>query len=179
RYEERLLRWNRSVSNLISRNDEKRLVTRHLLESIEPADWIKQNGVTNCIDFGSGSGLPAVPLAIAGIGHRWTLVDSRRPKVLFVRSVLQDLALANIETIHGRLEGLDNPDPLFDSVTSRATLRLSPTLVMVSRFVSIGGQAYLWKGRRWEDEMEADERWKQFWEFDGVIGISDASSVVT
>ncbi len=178
RYAQRLLTWNRSVSNLISRNDEERFVTRHLLESLEPAEWLKQNDVTNCLDFGSGSGLPALPLAIAGIGSRWELIESRRPKILFLRSVMQDLGLVSMEAVHSRIETLPEQGSRFDGATSRATQRLGPTLVLLSRFVSLGGHAYLWKGGKWEGEMKTDDRWRKFWEFDAVMGLSEGSSVV-
>src|SRR5438046_1272251 len=77
--------WNRGVSNLISKNDESRIVTRHLVESIEPASWLAETAAERWIDFGSGAGFPAIPLAILGIGRSWTLVESRRPKTLFMR----------------------------------------------------------------------------------------------
>jgi 16S rRNA G527 N7-methylase RsmG len=70
-----VLAWNRTASNLISRNDEKRFVERHLVESIEPAHWLKSTGAATWIDFGSGGGLPAIPLALVGIGPKWILVE--------------------------------------------------------------------------------------------------------
>src|SRR5881409_713564 len=44
RYCELVLQWNRKVSNLISKNDETRIVSRHILESLEPAHWLKDRG---------------------------------------------------------------------------------------------------------------------------------------
>ena len=39
-------------------------MVRHLLESVEPAHWLKECGATRWLDFGSGAGLPAIPLAL-------------------------------------------------------------------------------------------------------------------
>jgi len=64
-YTRLLIEWNRGVSNLIGRNDEQRVVERHIAESIEPAAWLGP-------DRGPVAGLwirrrlPALPLALAG-----------------------------------------------------------------------------------------------------------------
>ena len=175
-----LLEWNGNFSNLISRNDTSRLVERHMLEAIEPAHWLKASGATRWLDLGSGGGLPALPLAIAGVGERWTLVESRRNKTLFLRKALQDLEIGGVEVILDRLENLPTPasGEEFDGFTSRATLALIPTLEMAARFVRPGGSAFLWKGSRREDEMAKDTSWQQDWDLDGLLGIGGGQTVV-
>jgi 16S rRNA (guanine527-N7)-methyltransferase len=178
-YAARVLAWNRSVSNLISRADEARLVSRHLAESLEPAAWIAASGVGRALDFGSGAGLPAVPLALAGVCPEWVLVESRRPKILFLRKTLQDMKIDTVEPVHGRLEDvvdarLDESHSDFqlndlDVFTSRATLTLEPTLRLAADIVRTGGIAYLWKGSRRQEEMAACDceaiGWKAAGEF--------------
>src|SRR5262245_52995995 len=56
-----LLRWNRGVSNLVSHDDESRLVARHIAESLAGAAAIKALGCRRLVDFGSGGGFPALP----------------------------------------------------------------------------------------------------------------------
>ncbi len=171
-YVARLLMWNRTASNLVSRADESRLVTRHLRESLEPARWIAESGSAVCLDFGSGAGLPGLPLAIAGVGAEWLLVESRRPKVLFLRGVVKELGIKNVRPIHARLEefidgsAADDIDMQHNPIgvfTSRATLPLVPTLEMAAEVMGPGGHAFLWKGSRREDEWntagEIAERW--------------------
>jgi len=131
-----LLRWNRGVSNLISHDDEPRLVERHIAESLAGAEIINALGCNELVDFGSGGGFPALPLAIAGVGSRWTLVESRRNKTLFLRRAVQELGLANVRVVTGRLEVLvhasgptgpeaePTADLRCDGFTSRATSRL-------------------------------------------------------
>jgi len=174
RFAELLLEWNRGFSNLISTSDENRLVQRHILESLEPAHWIKSSGARRWLDFGSGGGLPALPLALAGIGENWTLVESRRNKTLFLRKVIQEFELKNINVELARLESLpEEAERLgkFDGFTSRATLRLGPTLALAADWVAPGGLAYLWKGSRMEQEMVEDRRWATSWERDDVFAI--------
>jgi 16S rRNA (guanine527-N7)-methyltransferase len=176
-----LLEWNGSFSNLISRNDTSRLVDRHILEAIEPAHWLKASGAKRWLDLGSGGGLPAIPLALVGVGERWTLVESRRNKTLFLRRVIQDMKLTGIEVICDRLENLPVPVAagLFDGFTSRATLPLVPTLDLATRFVRPGGMAFLWKGSRREDEMAVSASWHREWELDGLLGIGGGQTVVS
>jgi 16S rRNA (guanine527-N7)-methyltransferase len=181
KYSRLLLEWNRSASNLISRNDEPRIVERHLLESVAPAHWLKESGCAKWIDFGSGAGLPALPLAIAGLGGRWTLVESRRTKTLFMRKAIQELALSNIVTVNDRLENFVE-DPAnaaaFDGFTSRATLKLGPTLSLAARIIAPGGSAFLWKGSGREAEMQEDADWRGAWEHTGILGVGSGPNVV-
>lgn len=182
RYGELLLEWNRGVSNLISRHDETRLVERHLRESVEPARWMAESRREQWLDFGSGAGLPAIPLAIAGVGGRWTLVESRRTKTLFLRKALEEIGMDGIDVVLGRLEMLVEAHELeqtFDGFTSRATMALGPTLSMASRLVKQGGYAYLWKGSRRSEEMDRDTTWKEDWKVVEERGVgSELTTVV-
>lgn len=175
-----LLEWNSGVSNLISRNDAMRLVERHILESVEPAHWVKATGASRWIDLGSGGGFPALPLALLGVGDRWTLVESRRNKCLFLKRVLQDLKIKNVEVITDRIENLATPEVqlAFDGFTSRATMTLAPTLVEAARFVAPAGHAFLWKGSSREQEMAANTQWQADWDFDGLLGIGAGQTAV-
>ena len=181
RYCELLLQWNRKVSNLISRNDEPRIVARPRQESVEASHWLKVRGAQRWLDFGSGAGLPAIPLAIAGVDGDWTLVESRRTKTLFMRKALDELEIPNVTVTHARLEDLiadASHANSYDGFTSRATQPLGPTLAIAARFVRPGGTAFLWKGSRREAEMEADPSWRENWDFDGLIAIGDGSTAV-
>lgn len=176
-----LLEWNRGRSNLISSADESRLVARHLAESLEPASWIRQSGAGEFIDLGSGGGLPAIPLAIAGIGRRWTLVESRRNKTLFLRKAIEQLELSDVDVALTRLETLvQQPDweTRYDGFTSRATLRLAPTLALAARCVIPGGSAFLWKGSRLESEMAEDSSWRAAWNEEDRTTLSGGQTVV-
>lgn len=167
RYAEILLEWNRGFSNLISASDENRLVERHILESLAPAAWIRETSPKTIMDFGSGGGFPAILLAIAGIGERWVLVESRRNKTLFLRKIVEEIELRGVEVELARLELLlDDSGRLgrFDAFTSRATLRLGPTLALAANWVRGGGSAYLWKGSRKVQEMADDRHWEKSWE---------------
>ena len=181
RYCELIIQWNRKVSNIISKNDEARIVARHVIESLEPARWLQDLGAKRWLDFGSGAGLPAIPLALCGIGNEWTLVESRRTKTLFLRKALEELGMKNITVVHSRLEELlDARDhsSSYDGFTSRATLPLAPTLAMAASFVQPQGTAFLWKGSRREEEMAGDRSWLEKWDLEGLLGIGDGTTAV-
>ena len=106
RYTELLVQWNRSVSNLISKNDEARFVEAHLLPSIEAVGWMKSFNFSRWCDLGSGGGLPALPLAICGVGTEWDLVESRRTKTLFLQRAVGELELGGVRVLAARIEDL-------------------------------------------------------------------------
>ncbi len=181
-YAKLLLEWNRGVSNLVSRHDESRLVERHLRESLYVANTMKIAEIGHIVDYGSGAGLPAIPLAIAGVGTRWTLVESRRNKTLFMRKAIEELGLKGISVMLARLEVAADSERTAltcDALTSRATAKLGPTLALASRLVRPGGRAYLWKGSSWESEIAPDaDGWAGSFEREAALAISDSPNVV-
>ena len=177
-----LLKWNQGVSNLISHDDEPRLVQRHIAESLAGAEIINTLGCKELVDFGSGGGFPAIPLVLAGIGDRWTLVESRRNKTLFLRRAKQELGLERVKVITGRLEVLVESDTdalRCDAFTSRATAKLGPTLALAARIVVPGGHAVLWKGSGFQDEVAATEAaWASDWESIAVHPIAEGPNSI-
>lgn len=181
RFTQLALEWNRGVSNLISRNDEARIVTRHIRESVECAHELKQSGAAHWLDFGSGAGFPAIPLAILGVGERWMLVESRRPKTLFLRKAVQELGMPHIEVYHGRLEALveergDVRD--YDGFTSRATMKLDPTLKLAETLVRKDGTAFLWKGSGRREELDESTSWNDAWSLERTLNVGDEHTAI-
>ena len=178
-----LLRWNQGVSNLISHDDEPRLLDRHIAESLAGISIVNNLSCSKLVDFGSGGGFPALPLALAGVGRHWTLVESRRNKTLFLRRAVQELAIADIQVITGRLEVLieENPASLAcDGFTSRATMKLGPTLGLAASIVRPGGHAILWKGSGFQAEVAAAEsEWQRDWQAPVVHALGDGPNLIS
>ncbi len=177
-----LLKWNQGVSNLISHDDEPRLLDRHIAESLAGASVINTLGCKKLVDFGSGGGFPALPLALAGVGSHWSLVESRRNKTLFLRRAVQEISIKRVVVVTGRLEVLIKGDPATlhcDGFTSRATMKLGPTLEMASAIVVPGGHAILWKGSGVQAELAAESgEWQQHWGPPMVHAIGDGPNSI-
>lgn len=113
-FEALVRRWN-PRHGLVSRRDAGRLRERHTLDSLTLLPWWSGS----LADVGSGAGFPGVPLAIARPESRVVLVERSRRKSRFLRQVVIDLELDNVEVV-----ALDaaryRPAALFDTVAARA-----------------------------------------------------------
>ena len=98
-YAEMLLSVNRRI-NLISREDVAQLRSFHLPHVLTIASRPFPAG-TSIVDWGTGGGLPAIPLAIAFPDVRIYAVDAVEKKVLAVRSIARRLNLKNLILWHG------------------------------------------------------------------------------
>jgi 16S rRNA (guanine527-N7)-methyltransferase len=115
RFLELLVQWNR-VYNLTGIRDPVELLERHLVESLALAPLLRGDSVA---DIGTGAGLPGLPLAIVCRDRRFTLIESRRKRVNFLRHVAATLELGNVTVAHSRAEHLPCPAP-FATVLARA-----------------------------------------------------------
>lgn len=119
RYAEHLRAVNAKV-NLVSRQDEDRIWTHHVLHACALAQRDFPPGC-RVVDFGTGGGLPGLPLAICFPEVEVRLVDSTRKKVFAVRKMIRDLELPNAAARHGRAEEWPGPA---NYAVSRATASL-------------------------------------------------------
>ncbi len=119
-YAEQLRRFNPKI-NLISPNTEPHIRERHLLH-ILALTWRGFPAGSRVVDWGTGGGLPAIPLAIAYPDIEVVAVDSVGKKVRAVRAMARRLELDNLFVWNGRAE--DWAGPAHYSV-SRATAPLA------------------------------------------------------
>jgi 16S rRNA (guanine(527)-N(7))-methyltransferase GidB len=127
------VRWN-ARTNLSSVREPGEIVSRHFVESIFCARSISQS-VSTLLDFGSGGGLPGVPIAICRDNINVTLAESQGKKSAFLLEAARSLGL-NIRVYAGRAELLQEQ---FDCVTLRAVDRMSDAVRTASRLVNHGG----------------------------------------
>jgi 16S rRNA (guanine527-N7)-methyltransferase len=160
-----LKKWN-AVQNLVSRETENALWSRHILDSLQVLPLLRPTD-ERFLDVGSGGGLPALPLAIAlkgGPAHI-TMVEPIGKKVAFLRQVARELGLS--ADVHaGRTDNFDSRETSFDVITSRALAALPALLELIHPFFGPETRAILHKGRDHAVEL-AESRLA--WEFDVVI----------
>jgi len=129
-YAQELDRWNQRI-NLVSCGTPSELVDRHLLDSLAAARLVSGR-VAEGADLGSGAGLPGIPLAIV-VGGRWTLVEPRRRRASFLRSVVRRLELGEVVVVEERVEELAQRGRRWNLVTARAVWKLQ-------RFLEVAAQ---------------------------------------
>jgi len=152
----KLLLWNKRI-NLISKNDENRVVSRHFLESIAIFDVI-DFPINSCIiDVGTGAGFPGLPMKIIRPDLNLTLLDSKRFKTLFLTDVLNVLSLSYVEVVKERAEIACLKPALnkkFDFVMARAVTNLSTIYKWTNKFLKPGASILALKGGDIEKEIE-------------------------
>ena len=116
-YVELLGRWNQRM-NLTAVRQPRELVERHVAECLRCAQLIPA-GVKTLLDFGSGAGLPGIPILLARTEISVTLAESQTKKANFLREALRVLQCANGEVYGGRVEDMPR-DRMFDAVVLRA-----------------------------------------------------------
>lgn len=132
-----LLQWNQQIS-LTAIRDEAALIERHLMEGVFAA--AHHPAAVTSLDFGSGTGIPGIPIASCRPELRVTLAESQRKKAAFLHEAVRQLGLT-AEVHAGRAESL--PAGSFDAVWMRAVDRSGVMLPLAAALVSPHGSLCL------------------------------------
>lgn len=143
-YKELLLTWNRKV-NLIG-PEATRNLEEHIAEAVEAAEILQPQG--EVLDFGSGGGLPAIPMAICAPDARFHLVEVDQKKWSFLKWAARECQLNCV--VHGdRLQRLVprlDTTTRFDLITSRAVGRPEEWLGLLTPFLGEESRVALFQG---------------------------------
>jgi 16S rRNA (guanine527-N7)-methyltransferase len=95
-----LRRWQ-TVHRLVGSTEPRWVVDHVLLDSLLFSSFLPSPGC-QVLDFGSGAGIPGVPLEITHPGLRLTLLEPRRRRASFLSEVLRTLGLPNARVVPSR-----------------------------------------------------------------------------
>ncbi|CAA0116694.1 Ribosomal RNA small subunit methyltransferase G [BD1-7 clade bacterium] len=148
-YIQLLAKWNKAYNLTAIRNVDE-MLDRHLLDSLSIGAYIDGQRL---IDVGTGGGLPGLPLSIVYPDKHFTLLDSNSKKTRFLKQVVMELNLPNVDVVHSRVEAFQ-PENLFDAVLSRAFASLEDMVVGSEHLLSATGVYLAMKGIWPEMELQ-------------------------
>ncbi|SCY26060.1 16S rRNA (guanine(527)-N(7))-methyltransferase RsmG [Paracoccus tibetensis] len=173
-YKALLQKWNARI-NLVSAKSLDGIDSRHIADSLQlmdlaspPAKWV---------DLGSGGGLPGLVIAIAlqDTETDFTLIESDQRKAAFLRTVIRELGLQNVDVLPARIE--EAQPQRAQIISARALAALDVLMPWINRHIAEDGLALLLKGRGWRAEIEAAQEHWQF-QYTAVPSKTDPEAVV-
>lgn len=144
------------TTNLTRITDEESVYYLHFYDSLMVMKAIDlSKGDIKLLDVGSGPGFPALPLKIANENINISIVEATNKKVEFIKNIISNLSLNNIDVNHTRAEDYDKLNT-FDYVTTRAVSTIKEQLPYTIPFLKIGGYLIAMKGQSKVD-LEIEE----------------------
>jgi 16S rRNA (guanine527-N7)-methyltransferase len=145
--------------NLFSRaTRDAELWTKHFLDSLVPLKCVDFTG-KKVLDFGSGGGLPGIPLKLAVPDCRMTLLDSVRKKCVAMQEMVAALELTDCEVVCSRMEDHLTHRGGYDLILCRAVRLEQRYLKPLRRLLASNGKVLFYKAQENEDisDFEPEE----------------------
>ncbi|WP_294405014.1 16S rRNA (guanine(527)-N(7))-methyltransferase RsmG [uncultured Clostridium sp.] len=155
KYMKLLQEWNEKI-NLTAITEDEEVVKKHFIDCIKAFKREEFKNADTMIDVGTGAGFPGLPIAIMRSDLKVTLLDSLNKRINFLNTVVQELGLKNVTTIHSRAEDGARKKELreqFDIATSRAVANMSVLSEFCMPYVKVGGSFIALKGPAVEQEI--------------------------
>lgn len=146
-----LLKWN-ARTNLTAIRDPEEIRRRHVAESLFASSLVPE-GARTLLDYGSGAGLPGIPIAVARPELAVTLAESQGKKAAFLQEAVRVLGL-RAEVWPRRVEAMETAR-VFDVVALRAVDRMREACCEAVERLAAGGVLLVFATRSTEAGLEA------------------------
>ena len=141
----KLLEEQNRVVNLVSRAEPiEKWWTKHFLDSLLPLKCLDLTG-QKALDFGSGAGLPGIPLKLAVPSIRITLLDSIGKKARAMQAMTEQLGLDKVHVVNARLEDFAFQGIGYDLILCRAVKMEERYRYPLYRLLNEGGRVIFFK----------------------------------
>lgn len=147
KYYNLLIEYNEKI-NLTAITEKKDVYLKHFYDSLTLVKVIDFAKIESMCDIGTGAGFPGIVIKIFYPNIKLTLVDALNKRINFLKEVVFELGLNDVNLVHARAEDYakDNRE-MFDLVTARAVAKLSilmeysmPMVKINKFFVAMKGQ---------------------------------------
>jgi 16S rRNA (guanine527-N7)-methyltransferase len=149
KYHQLLRQYNQEL-NLTRIHNFENMVRKLYVDSILPGQIVDLP--SPLVDFGTGPGMPGIPLKIAYPHVEVILAENRHNRVEFLETVLREMGLKKI-SIFGHSIG-PSTEIQAGAVITRAVEAISQTLERIGGMLAKGGLAVFMKGPRCDEEIE-------------------------
>ena len=120
KYYELLVEYNK-VMNLTGITEKNDVYLKHFYDSLTISKIVDLNKCNTLCDIGTGAGFPGLVIKIVYPHLKITLLDSLNKRCDFLKTVIDELDLKDIEVVHGRAEEYAKTNRnKYDITTSRA-----------------------------------------------------------
>lgn len=160
KFYELLVEWNK-VMNLTGITEYEEVNEKHFVDSLSIVKAIDMNQVSSLIDVGTGAGFPGIPLKIVFPHLKVVLLDSLNKRINFLNTVISELGLKDISTIHGRAEDFAKKTEYreqFDLCVSRAVANLATLSEYCIPYVKKSGMFIPYKSGEIDEELEQSKK---------------------
>lgn len=169
-YIQLLLKWNKKINLVSSRDKDIELLVRHIFDAVSLLEYIPPSSVV--IDAGSGNGIPGIILGIFNI-KKIILVESIVKKSIFLHHAALKLKISNVEIINSRIEDLNLE---CDILTAKAFSSIDKLLTL-TKHTKINQKILLLKGEMAKKDIQDAQKNHKF-KYD-VYSISNKGNIVS
>ncbi len=152
KYADLLIEWNEKF-NLTAITEREEIYLKHFLDCLLLADKLKQD--STLVDVGSGAGFPGLVIKIYRPDIKITLLEPNNKKVSFLKEVITQLQLKDIQVYNLRAEDFCKDHyQQFDIATARAVAPLNILCELCLPLVKVEGNFLAMKGPKAIEELD-------------------------